>query len=177
MHKNATKCNKTQSKWCINKHGASKIIDTFETYQRGGRDSMCLLYSWCALPNPSEFRLRLLFLVQVWLVHNPRSAQGHFCYFFWFTCFLVWLVHAWSTIWCWYSQISIWMLVWTNKHRMLASHILYFLSFQANTLKYYTGIFFYTHANFTECVCNFFRLMLTRTSAWRSFLEEEEKVE
>jgi hypothetical protein len=34
MHKNATKCNKTQSKWCKNKHGASKIIDTFETYQR-----------------------------------------------------------------------------------------------------------------------------------------------
>jgi hypothetical protein len=33
MHKNATKCNKTQSKWCINKHEASKIIDTFETYQ------------------------------------------------------------------------------------------------------------------------------------------------
>jgi hypothetical protein len=32
MHKNATKCNKTQSKWCINKHRASKIIDTFETY-------------------------------------------------------------------------------------------------------------------------------------------------
>jgi hypothetical protein len=33
MHKNATKCNKTISKWCKNKHGASKIIDTFETYQ------------------------------------------------------------------------------------------------------------------------------------------------
>jgi hypothetical protein len=33
MHKNATKCNKTVSKWCKNKHGASKIIDTFETYQ------------------------------------------------------------------------------------------------------------------------------------------------
>jgi hypothetical protein len=33
MHKNATKYNKTQSKWCINMHGASKIIDTFETYQ------------------------------------------------------------------------------------------------------------------------------------------------
>jgi hypothetical protein len=32
MHKNATKCNKTQSKWCINKHGASKNIDKFETY-------------------------------------------------------------------------------------------------------------------------------------------------
>jgi hypothetical protein len=36
MHKNATKCNKTQSKWCINKHGASKIIDTFEMYQSAG---------------------------------------------------------------------------------------------------------------------------------------------
>jgi hypothetical protein len=33
MHKNATKCNKTLSKWCKNKHGASKIIDTFKTYQ------------------------------------------------------------------------------------------------------------------------------------------------
>jgi hypothetical protein len=27
------KCNETQGKWCKNKHGASKIIDTFETYQ------------------------------------------------------------------------------------------------------------------------------------------------
>jgi hypothetical protein len=33
MHKNATKCNETLSKWCKNKHGASKIIDTFEMYQ------------------------------------------------------------------------------------------------------------------------------------------------
>jgi hypothetical protein len=32
MHKNAMKCNKTLSKWCKNKLGASKIIDTFETY-------------------------------------------------------------------------------------------------------------------------------------------------
>jgi hypothetical protein len=34
MHKNATKCNETLNKWCKNKHGASKIIDTFETYHR-----------------------------------------------------------------------------------------------------------------------------------------------
>jgi hypothetical protein len=40
MHKNATKCDKTQSKWCINKHGASKIIDTFETYQLGQASSL-----------------------------------------------------------------------------------------------------------------------------------------
>jgi hypothetical protein len=35
MHKSATKCNETIGKWCKNKHGASKIIDTFETYQHG----------------------------------------------------------------------------------------------------------------------------------------------
>jgi hypothetical protein len=32
-YKSATKCNETLSKWCKNKHGTSKIIDTFETYQ------------------------------------------------------------------------------------------------------------------------------------------------
>jgi hypothetical protein len=39
MHKNATKCNKTQNKCCINKHGASKIIDTFETYHTSRRQN------------------------------------------------------------------------------------------------------------------------------------------
>jgi hypothetical protein len=34
MHKSATKFNETIGKWCKNKHGASKIIDTLETYQR-----------------------------------------------------------------------------------------------------------------------------------------------
>jgi hypothetical protein len=33
MHKSATKCNETVGKWCKSKHGASKIIDTLETYQ------------------------------------------------------------------------------------------------------------------------------------------------
>jgi hypothetical protein len=32
MYKSTTKCNETLGKWCKNKHGASKIIDTFETY-------------------------------------------------------------------------------------------------------------------------------------------------
>jgi hypothetical protein len=32
MHKSATKCNETVGKWCKDKHGASKIIDTLETY-------------------------------------------------------------------------------------------------------------------------------------------------
>jgi hypothetical protein len=34
MHKSATKCNETLSKWCKNKHGASKTIDTLEPYQQ-----------------------------------------------------------------------------------------------------------------------------------------------
>jgi hypothetical protein len=33
MHKSATKYNETVGKWCKNKHGASKIIDTLKTYQ------------------------------------------------------------------------------------------------------------------------------------------------
>jgi hypothetical protein len=37
MHKSATKCNETVGKWCKNKHGASKIIDTLETYQAPSR--------------------------------------------------------------------------------------------------------------------------------------------
>jgi hypothetical protein len=39
MHKSAMKCSETVGKWCKNKHGASKIVDTFETYHA------CCLYS------------------------------------------------------------------------------------------------------------------------------------
>jgi hypothetical protein len=49
MHKNAMKCNKTLSKWCKNKHGASEIIDTFETYQQPhcklGQSILVVLYA------------------------------------------------------------------------------------------------------------------------------------
>jgi hypothetical protein len=40
MHKNAMKCNKTLSKWYKNKHEASKIIDTFETYHSSTIDPL-----------------------------------------------------------------------------------------------------------------------------------------
>jgi hypothetical protein len=39
MHKSATKCNETIGKWCKNKHGASKIIDTLDTYQTSSLNS------------------------------------------------------------------------------------------------------------------------------------------
>jgi hypothetical protein len=45
MHKSATKCNETIGKWCKNKHGASKIIDTFETYQ----SSFSIGFSKCSI--------------------------------------------------------------------------------------------------------------------------------
>jgi hypothetical protein len=52
MHKNATKCNKTLSKWCKNKHGASKIIDTFGTYQCVGVVAMVAVVLPVAHANP-----------------------------------------------------------------------------------------------------------------------------
>jgi hypothetical protein len=49
MHKSATKCNETLGKWCKNKHGASKIIDTLETYQ---------VPNWAIIYTPSTERGR-----------------------------------------------------------------------------------------------------------------------
>jgi hypothetical protein len=61
MHKSATKCNETICKYCKNKHGASKIIDTFETYQRWPwRDPLALLWQRhfikCLFPRPASGR-------------------------------------------------------------------------------------------------------------------------
>jgi hypothetical protein len=42
MHKSATKCNETLSKWCKNKHGASKIMDMFETYHMSKGQNLLL---------------------------------------------------------------------------------------------------------------------------------------
>jgi hypothetical protein len=39
MHKNATKCKQNIKQLVQNKHGASKIIDSFATYQRPARDT------------------------------------------------------------------------------------------------------------------------------------------
>jgi hypothetical protein len=53
MHKSAMKCNKILGKWCKNKHGASKIMDMFETYQttpyelwRGKKPKLSFLRVW-----------------------------------------------------------------------------------------------------------------------------------
>jgi hypothetical protein len=87
MHKNAMKCNKNQSKWCKNKHGASKIIDAFEMYQpvisqhvgqlRGRLEGFCAfhlkLWDFFALlllkPKSDRISLRGGMV-------NPPSAKG-----------------------------------------------------------------------------------------------------
>jgi hypothetical protein len=80
MHKNATKCNKTQSKWCINKHGASKIIDTFETYHYVVHLSLL----WCDLYVIMSF-------VSSWISR---------CYSFHLLCYSIGfiLVISWDTL-------------------------------------------------------------------------------
>jgi hypothetical protein len=69
------KCNKTQGNWCKNKHGASKIIDTFETYQALPIALSSLFRAWADPPSMLPGRLpRLLFCTT--LVHNDRQACG-----------------------------------------------------------------------------------------------------
>jgi hypothetical protein len=43
MHKSATKCDETIGKWCKNKQGASKIIDTLEMYQTPHKEYKALV--------------------------------------------------------------------------------------------------------------------------------------
>jgi hypothetical protein len=57
MHKSATKCNETVGKWCKNKHGASKIIDTLETYH-GSSD---MIIAECVGVN-MDFQIPLLII-------------------------------------------------------------------------------------------------------------------
>jgi hypothetical protein len=50
MHKNATKCNETLSKWCKNKHVASKIMDTLETYHEATTQPGGAAQAWLRPP-------------------------------------------------------------------------------------------------------------------------------
>jgi hypothetical protein len=61
MHKSDTKCNETIGKWCKNKHGASKIIDTLETYHNSSRVSEAtdvgipFGYPWISIPGLAHY--------------------------------------------------------------------------------------------------------------------------
>jgi transposase InsO family protein len=72
MHKSATKCNEIIGKWCKNKHGASKIIDTLETYQA------CIEGKMHELPHPSKIIIsskRVLELLLMDLFGPPTYAS------------------------------------------------------------------------------------------------------
>jgi hypothetical protein len=78
MHKSATKCNEIVGKWCINKHRASKIIDTSETYHPRG---------WPLVPVCKQLRLKgvgfspeyLVPVVQPGLKPYTNQVNGPFC--------------------------------------------------------------------------------------------------
>jgi hypothetical protein len=80
MHKNATKCNKTQSKWCLNKHGASKIIDMFETYHRalslGGRTTPSSSWESATAMNMA---MELMEMALGAIPHPGRVPEREFC--------------------------------------------------------------------------------------------------
>jgi hypothetical protein len=102
MHKSATKCNETVGKWCKNKHGASKIIDTLETYHGGTpykvevyydgngdmyfrgagpnlqRIMICIKGSLCCLV---IIVIRRRFTSRSSMVHNPRRSMKLKCCF------------------------------------------------------------------------------------------------
>jgi hypothetical protein len=83
MHKNAMKCNKTQSKWCINKHGASKIIDTFETYQYpvGVLDDTCMLTMTRTCLGPKSSSMRFGYLYS-WDMRFSTYGLTNICFIF-----------------------------------------------------------------------------------------------
>jgi hypothetical protein len=73
MHKSATKCNETLSKWCKNKHGASKIMDTFETYHYSMKDKLntiCYVF-------PYDLNTHLTFIVPLFMIFHLCSFS---CY-------------------------------------------------------------------------------------------------
>jgi hypothetical protein len=71
MHKSFMKYNETLGKWCENKHGASKIIDTLETYQASPPKEICwgptIYYS---KQNKRKLKTKVKMLQEKCIVHE-----------------------------------------------------------------------------------------------------------
>jgi hypothetical protein len=86
MHKNATKCNETLSKWCKNKHGSSKIMDTLETYH-APMSGVCWI-GWYSVTRTHAFiptiwfrrerREAPFFVPIIWLVVHGEVRGGEY---------------------------------------------------------------------------------------------------
>jgi hypothetical protein len=72
MYKSTTKCNETLGKWCKNKHGASKIIDTFETYQWCTQPSSLKLFKEAYKVNTKIYPKPL----HSWQLSQPLKTRG-----------------------------------------------------------------------------------------------------
>jgi hypothetical protein len=103
MHKNATKCNKTLSKWCKNKHGASKIINTFETYQGATQAWPCPPMVRGA-PLASHLSLHPHFFLSPKISQHPSSNPCSCCSPSWFFDLLAQPIFV-AEIWSNYSLV------------------------------------------------------------------------
>jgi hypothetical protein len=76
------KCNETLSKWCKNKHGASKIIDTLETYHLSARRYHSPPKSAIASRTPTRLpprRLAAPFPDDAPFFHQNRRSSTSYC--------------------------------------------------------------------------------------------------
>jgi hypothetical protein len=71
------KCNKTLGKWCKNKHGASKIMDTLETYQYPGFNLPQTMRGMMSnLEMEMVLMLGMMKMVMKMLLPMPRRRHG-----------------------------------------------------------------------------------------------------
>jgi hypothetical protein len=73
MHKSATKYNETIGKWYKNKHGASKIIDTLETY-----------HTTSELWTPVQFLLHCYYCLLLLVLFTFTRIVYFFAYYYYF---------------------------------------------------------------------------------------------
>jgi hypothetical protein len=85
MYKNATKCNETMGKWCKTKHGASKIIDTFETYHYSS-------FSQIAVRKEDQVKTTFLVLMELMLIDVCRLVYAMLLLLFKDVCLLFFMV-------------------------------------------------------------------------------------
>jgi hypothetical protein len=99
MHKSATKCNETLGKWCKNKHRASKIMDTLETYQPPR-------HPFFIDKNQVTFENTIFLLLHALCIF--LGSVGCFCFQFSFALFAA--INVWITSCVWRETCSIFHL-------------------------------------------------------------------
>jgi hypothetical protein len=120
MYKNATKCNETISKWCKNKHGASKIIDTFETYHML-LEYVRVLHFWLRFYGSAKHFCVILLKKSIWSYKCARrslSADRHDHNRPSFASWLIFSNAAYfygSPLLCLGLWLTVYMILWTRE--------------------------------------------------------------